>query len=164
MNRTGSRADKDGMKNCGTRSSKKDNSKMNNSQQRMGRGSHTDKGMTACFILRHPAGFAVFLFYAVMWFLNGSLEVFLVGTIAAAGTMAMETIIRNSFSESDSDGKTPACAFSKSAESCREDKGKRENTKSDIIFSEMPDSVSWSIASLFSAPSAGKIIVLRKAA
>lgn len=164
MNRTRSRADKDGMKNCGTRSSKKDNSKMNNSPQTMSPDSRTDRGMTACFILRHPAGFAVFLFYAVMWFLNGSLEVFLVGTIAAAGTMAMETIIRNSFSERDTDRKSTACGFAKSAESCREEKGNRENTESDIIFSEMPDSVSWSIASLFSAPSAGKIIVLRKAA
>lgn len=164
MNRTGSRADKDGMKKYGMKSSKMNNSKMNNSQQRMGRGSHTDKGMTACFILRHPAGFAVFLFYAVMWFLNGSLEVFLVGTIAAAGTMAMETIIRNSFSESDSDGKTPACAFSKSAESCREDKGNRDNAEKDFILSEGSNPVSCTLASLFSAPSAGKIIVLRKAA
>ena len=164
MNRTGSRADKDGMKNYGTKSSKMNNSKMNNSPQTMSPDSRTDRGMTACFILRHPAGFAVFLFYAVMWFLNGSLEVFLVGTIAAAGTMAMETIIRNSFSESDSDGKTPACVFSKSEESCREDKGNKENTEKDFILSEMQTPVSWSLASLFSAPSAGKIIVLRKAA
>lgn len=153
-----------GMDSNKMKDSRRKDIKTENHRQRTNGLSSPDKSRAASFLLHHPTGLAIFLFYAVMWLLNGSHAAFLLGTITAIGTMAMETIIRNSFSDSNPNGKAATGILSKNTNNNLFCNWNRSNTVTDDIHSETPTpDVFWSLTSLFSAPSAGKIIVLRKA-
>ena len=62
---------------------------------------HSACGRTVRMLLHHPLSSVIFLFYAVMTVINASAWPFLLGTLTAAGAMAVEELLTDTFAEKE---------------------------------------------------------------
>ncbi|MDO5133241.1 MAG: hypothetical protein Q4D81_09700 [Eubacteriales bacterium] len=104
--------------------------------------------------LRYPASLSIFLFYAVMSIMNGSVSLFAAGTAAAAGAWILEIIFRAT-SVSAAQSGTDSSAEKPGAEAHGAAGAEPEHG--------LPGSPA-SFGRLLSMTSRGKIIVLKRAA